>query len=131
MSNGTNILAFAESRLGNIRRASLETVTAARQVADQTGGLHGRGHVVDTDHRGAVGHRPHGGGQRAFEAVLDGGAAGEGAEEALAAGPDQERRTEGGEVAQAVQERQVVGGGLAEADARVAWRAPRFRCSPE
>jgi electron transfer flavoprotein alpha subunit len=38
VSNGNNILAFAESRLGNIRRASLETVTAARQVADQTGG---------------------------------------------------------------------------------------------
>lgn len=38
MSNGTNVLAFAESRLGNIRRASLETVTAARRVADQTGG---------------------------------------------------------------------------------------------
>ena len=34
----SHILAFAESRLGNIRRASLETVTAARQVADQTGG---------------------------------------------------------------------------------------------
>ena len=38
MSDGKNILAFAESRLGNIRRASLETVTAARQVADQMGG---------------------------------------------------------------------------------------------
>ncbi|MDQ8164524.1 MAG: electron transfer flavoprotein subunit alpha/FixB family protein [Gemmatimonadota bacterium] len=34
----TNVFAFAESRLGNIRRASLEAVTAARQVADQTGG---------------------------------------------------------------------------------------------
>ncbi len=33
-----NVFAFAESRLGNIRRASLEAVTAARQVADQTGG---------------------------------------------------------------------------------------------
>ena len=33
-----NILAFAETRLGEMRRAGLETVTAARQVADATGG---------------------------------------------------------------------------------------------
>lgn len=38
MSNSNNTFAFAESCLGNIRRASLEAVTAARQVADQTGG---------------------------------------------------------------------------------------------
>ncbi|MDA1082637.1 MAG: electron transfer flavoprotein subunit alpha/FixB family protein [Gemmatimonadetes bacterium] len=34
----SNILAFAETRLGKMRRAALEAVTAARQVADQTGG---------------------------------------------------------------------------------------------
>ena len=34
----SNILAFAETRLGVMRRAALEAVTAARQVADQTGG---------------------------------------------------------------------------------------------
>ncbi len=34
----TNILAFSETRLGELRRAGLETVTAARQVADMTGG---------------------------------------------------------------------------------------------
>lgn len=33
-----NILAFAETRLGELRRAGLEAVTAARQVADATGG---------------------------------------------------------------------------------------------
>jgi electron transfer flavoprotein alpha subunit len=33
-----NILAFAETRMGEMRRAGLETVTAARQVADATGG---------------------------------------------------------------------------------------------
>ena len=33
-----NILAFSETRLGEMRRAGLETVTAARQVADATGG---------------------------------------------------------------------------------------------
>ena len=38
MSNDTNLLAFAETRLGVMRRAALEAVTAARQVADQTGG---------------------------------------------------------------------------------------------
>lgn len=34
----TNVLAFAETRLGNMRRAALEAVTAACQVADQLGG---------------------------------------------------------------------------------------------
>jgi electron transfer flavoprotein alpha subunit len=34
----TNILAFSETRLGELRRAGLETVTAARKVADATGG---------------------------------------------------------------------------------------------
>ncbi len=34
----TNILAFSETRLGELRRAGLETVTAARRVADATGG---------------------------------------------------------------------------------------------
>lgn len=34
----SNVLAFAETRLGVLRRAGLEAVTAARQVADQTGG---------------------------------------------------------------------------------------------
>ncbi len=34
----SNILAFAETRLGELRRVGLEAVTAARQVADQTGG---------------------------------------------------------------------------------------------
>jgi len=33
-----NILAFAETRLGELRRAGLETISAARQVADSTGG---------------------------------------------------------------------------------------------
>jgi len=33
-----NVFAFAETRLGSMRRAALEAVTAARQVADQTGG---------------------------------------------------------------------------------------------
>ena len=33
-----NILAFSETRLGELRRAGLETVTAARRVADATGG---------------------------------------------------------------------------------------------
>lgn len=33
-----NILAFSETRLGELRRAGLETVTAARKVADSTGG---------------------------------------------------------------------------------------------
>ena len=33
-----NVLAFAESRGGELRRAALEAVTAARGVADQTGG---------------------------------------------------------------------------------------------
>ncbi|MBM4194266.1 MAG: electron transfer flavoprotein subunit alpha/FixB family protein [Gemmatimonadetes bacterium] len=33
-----NVFAFAESRFGTIRRAALEAVTAARGVADQTGG---------------------------------------------------------------------------------------------
>ena len=33
-----NILAFSETRLGEMRRAGLETVTAARRVADATGG---------------------------------------------------------------------------------------------
>ncbi len=33
-----NILAFSETRLGELRRAGLETVTAARKVADATGG---------------------------------------------------------------------------------------------
>ncbi len=31
-----NMLAFSETRLGEMRRAGLETVTAARQVADVT-----------------------------------------------------------------------------------------------
>jgi electron transfer flavoprotein alpha subunit len=34
----SNILAFAETRGGELRRVALEAVTAARQVADQTGG---------------------------------------------------------------------------------------------
>ncbi len=34
----SNVLAFAETRLGKLRRAALEAVTAARQVADKTGG---------------------------------------------------------------------------------------------
>ncbi len=34
----TNILAFSETRLGDLRRCGLETVTAARTVADATGG---------------------------------------------------------------------------------------------
>ena len=34
-----NVLAFAESRGGELRRAALEAVTAARGVADQTGGV--------------------------------------------------------------------------------------------
>ncbi len=34
----TNVFAFAESRGGELRRAGLEAVTAARQVADSTGG---------------------------------------------------------------------------------------------
>lgn len=34
----SNVLAFAETRLGVLRRVGLEAVTAARQVADQTGG---------------------------------------------------------------------------------------------
>ena len=34
----SNIFAFAETRGGELRRAALEAVTAARQVADQTGG---------------------------------------------------------------------------------------------
>ena len=34
----SNVFAFAETRLGALRRAGLEAVTAARQVADQTGG---------------------------------------------------------------------------------------------
>jgi electron transfer flavoprotein alpha subunit len=34
----TNVLAFAESRGGELRRAALEAVTAARGVADSTGG---------------------------------------------------------------------------------------------
>ena len=33
-----NVFAFAESRGGEIRKAGLEAVTAARQIADQTGG---------------------------------------------------------------------------------------------
>lgn len=33
-----NILAFSETRLGELRRAGLETVTAARKAADATGG---------------------------------------------------------------------------------------------
>ena len=34
----SNVFAFAETRLGELRRAGLEAVTAARRVADQTGG---------------------------------------------------------------------------------------------
>lgn len=34
----SNVFAFAETRFGTVRRAGLEAVTAARQVADQTGG---------------------------------------------------------------------------------------------
>jgi len=34
----SNVFAFAETRLGDLRRAGLEAVTAARRVADQTGG---------------------------------------------------------------------------------------------
>ena len=34
----TNVFAFAESRGGELRRAALEAVTAARGVADSTGG---------------------------------------------------------------------------------------------
>jgi electron transfer flavoprotein alpha subunit len=34
----TNVFAFAESRLGELKRAALEAVTAARGVADATGG---------------------------------------------------------------------------------------------
>ncbi|MEA3247343.1 MAG: electron transfer flavoprotein subunit alpha/FixB family protein, partial [Gemmatimonadota bacterium] len=34
----SNVFAFAETRFGKLRRAGLEVVTAARQVADQTGG---------------------------------------------------------------------------------------------
>jgi len=34
----TNVFAFAESRSGELRRAALEAVTAARMVADATGG---------------------------------------------------------------------------------------------
>ncbi len=33
-----NVFAFAESRNGEVRKAGLEAVTAARQIADQTGG---------------------------------------------------------------------------------------------
>ncbi|MFI5281054.1 MAG: electron transfer flavoprotein subunit alpha/FixB family protein [Gemmatimonadales bacterium] len=33
-----NVFAFAETRLGDMRRAALEAVTAARRVADQSGG---------------------------------------------------------------------------------------------
>jgi electron transfer flavoprotein alpha subunit len=33
-----NVFAFAETRLGNTRRCAFEAVTAARQVADKTGG---------------------------------------------------------------------------------------------
>ena len=33
-----NILAFAESRNGELRKVALETVTAARKLADATGG---------------------------------------------------------------------------------------------
>ena len=33
-----NVFAFAESRGGEVRKAGLEAVTAARQIADQTGG---------------------------------------------------------------------------------------------
>jgi electron transfer flavoprotein alpha subunit len=38
MAQGKNIFAFAETRLGEMRRAALEAVTAARRVADQNGG---------------------------------------------------------------------------------------------
>lgn len=34
----SNVFAFAETRFGKLRRPGLEAVTAARQVADQTGG---------------------------------------------------------------------------------------------
>ena len=34
----SNIFAFAETRGGELRRAALEAVTAARQTADQIGG---------------------------------------------------------------------------------------------
>ncbi len=34
----SHVFAFAETRFGKLRRAGLEAVTAARQVADQTGG---------------------------------------------------------------------------------------------
>jgi len=33
-----NVFAFAESRNGEVRKAGLEAVSAARQIADQTGG---------------------------------------------------------------------------------------------
>ena len=33
-----NILAFAETRAGELRKTALEAVTAARQLADATGG---------------------------------------------------------------------------------------------
>jgi electron transfer flavoprotein alpha subunit len=38
MAPELNVFAFAETRLGDMRRAALEAVTAARRVADQTGG---------------------------------------------------------------------------------------------
>ena len=34
----TNVLAFAETRGGDLRRAALEAVTAARAIADARGG---------------------------------------------------------------------------------------------
>ena len=39
-----NVLAFAESRGGELRKVALETVTAARKLADATGG--GEVHVL-------------------------------------------------------------------------------------
>jgi electron transfer flavoprotein alpha subunit len=50
-----NILAFSETRLGELRRAGLETVTAARQVANATGG---QVHAVLVGAPGVAQHAP-------------------------------------------------------------------------
>ena len=77
--------------------------------------LHRRGHVVHADDGGAVPRRPGHGGEAAGQ-PLGGSGAGDPADEALAAGADEQRSPQAGERVEAAQQQQVVARALGEAD---------------
>src|SRR5205085_8498943 len=74
---------------GEMPAAHLPFTWAVPSRGHQPGRLHGGAHVVHAHHGHALVDGPDGGRQRAFQAVVDVGAAGEPADERLAAGPDE------------------------------------------